>query len=111
MASSTDNALLVYHKTMPSGEDRSPQTLTPEGADVIVRQLWALTLSARYGVLTPPEEEEVIKLCHKLAHGIPGLDHFNRAAVRLCERLTSLRGAGAYDHLRVDGLLNEVDYL
>ena len=31
--------------------------------------------------------------------------------MRLCDRVTSLKGASAYDHLRVDGLLYEVDYL
>jgi hypothetical protein len=96
---------------MPQGNQGSPNSLTPDRAENVVRKLWTLILSARYGVLKPSEEDQVLLLCRELACGLPGAEDFNRAAVRLCERLTSLKGESPYDQMRVDGLLNEVDYL
>ena len=76
-----------------------------------MRQLWTVLVSARYGALNPGDEEDVHRLCEELSRGIPGFEHFNRATRSLCQRLTSLKGETPHDALRVDCLLNEVDYL
>lgn len=98
---------------MQKGDQRSGD-LTLEEADDLVRQLWMLVVSARYSEVSPADEEEVARVCHDLVRGVAGFEGFNRAAVRLCERVTSrtsLRGTAPYDRIRVDGLLYQVDHL
>src|SRR5215207_7404462 len=98
-------------QTMPPGDKSSPRSITVERAESMVRQLWMILLSARYGGVSAAEEKEVSALCHQLTQGVPGWEKFNHAAVHLCERVTSLRGGSPFDQMRMEGLLNEADYL
>jgi hypothetical protein len=86
--------------------------MTPIEAERALRQLWAILVAARYGALTPGDEEEVLRICHDLEEGMPGYEQFNRSAARLCKHAASLKGgAAACEANRIEGLLLEVDYL